>query len=103
MPRGRALLPSLIAPLKWRIASRGRVYDPGESTVVYFDGETGDTHLLSDFGAFVIEQFDAQSLTAEELLERISPAVEPGQFPDLAGALRDVLTELAALDILKPL
>ena len=87
--------------MKWRIASTGRVYDPGESTVVYFDNDSGDTHLLSDFAAFVIEQFDGQSLSAEELVDRISPVVESGQFPDLASALHDVVMDLAALDILK--
>lgn len=101
MSRGGAQLPSLSAPLKWRIASAGRVYDPGESTVVYFDTESGDTHLLSDFAAFIIEQFGTQCLSADELLNRVSPEVEPGQFPDLAAAVQDVVRELAALDILK--
>lgn len=87
--------------MKWRTAGKGRVYDPGENTVVYFDTDSGDTHLLGDFAAFVIEQFDGQSLTVAELAERISPAIEPDQFPDLAGAVQDVVMELSALDILK--
>ncbi len=87
--------------MKWRTAGTGRIYDPGEGTVVYFDTDSGDTHLLGDFAAFVVEQFEGQSLTIEELAARVSPAVEPDQFPDIEGAVHDVVAELSALDILK--
>ena len=87
--------------MKWHIETRGRLYDPGESTVVYYDTGSGDTHLLSDFAAFVIVQFDDRPLTVEELADKISPAIETGQIPDLAIAVHDVLKELTALDILK--
>jgi hypothetical protein len=87
--------------MKWRMATRGRFYDPGESTVVYYDTDSGDTHLLSDFAAFVLRQFDDRALNVEELADKISPAIEPGQVPDLAKTVHDVLRELTALDILK--
>ncbi len=87
--------------MKWRIESRGRFYDANESTVVYFDARSGDTHLLSDFAAHVLQQFEGQPLTTDELMDQISPTIESGQLPDLRGALRDVLKELVALDILK--
>jgi PqqD family protein of HPr-rel-A system len=87
--------------MKWRNESRGRFYDANESTVVYFDSHSGDTHLLSDFAAHVLQQFDDQPLAIEELVDRISPTVEPEQVPDLTGALTGVLKDLTALDILK--
>jgi hypothetical protein len=87
--------------MKWRIETRGRFYDPGESTVVYYATDSGDTHLLSAFAAFVIRQFEHRPLTADELADKISPAIEPGQAPDLVTVLHDVLEELTTLDILK--
>ena len=87
--------------MKWRNESRGRFYDANESTVVYFDSHSGDTHLLSDFAAYVLQQFDHQPLTTDELVDQISAAVVPGNIPDLRETLTGVLTELVALDILK--
>lgn len=87
--------------MQWRLKTRGRFYDPGESRVIYYDSDSGDTHLLTDFAAFIIGQFEEQPLTAEELADKISPAIEPGQVPDLVQAVREVLQELTALDILK--
>jgi len=87
--------------MKWRIVSSGRVYDPGEDAVVYFDTPSGDTHLLSDFAAHVLDQFNERSLSQEELVGRVSATIEPGHFPDLEGAVTGVLEQLVALDILK--
>lgn len=86
--------------MKWRIESKGLFYDAHESTVVYFDSYSGDTHLLSDFAACVLQQFDDQPLTIDALADQISPTVEPEHIPDLPGALTGVLKALVALDIL---
>ena len=87
--------------MKWRVVSRGRVFDPGEDAVVYFDVPSGDTHLLSDFAAYVLDQFDDRPLTCRELVEKVSITIEPGHIPDLEGAVTGVLEELVALDLLK--
>jgi PqqD family protein of HPr-rel-A system len=87
--------------VKWRIDSVGRFYDANEDTVVYFDAHSGDTHLLSEFAAYVIQQFGDQPLTAEELVSRILPTIESGDISELMEALSAVLEELLALDILK--
>jgi len=87
--------------MKWRVESRGRIYDPGENAVVYFDTVSGDTHLLSDFAAYILDQFDEQPLTSRDLVGRVSASMETGQFPDLEEAVAGVLEELAALDVLK--
>jgi hypothetical protein len=84
---------------KWRIDSMGRFYNPEEDTVVYFDSHSGDTHLISDFAAYVMQQLDDQSLTTEELVNRISPAIGSSNIPDLTMAVSGVLEELVALDI----
>jgi len=87
--------------MKWRIASRGRMYDPGESTVVYFDILSGDTHLISDFAAHILNQFDDRPLTSREVVGKVSATIEPGDFSDLEGAVTGVLEQLLALDVLQ--
>ncbi len=77
----------------------GRFYNPAEDTVVYFDSHSGDTHLISDFAAYVMQQLDDQPLTTEELVKRISPAIESSNIPELTMAVSAVLEELVALDI----
>ena len=87
--------------MKWRVDSMGRFYDPAEDTVVYFDSQSGDTHLLSDFAAYVMQQLDDQPLTTEELVNRISAAIGSSNIPELTMDVSRVLEELVALDILK--
>ncbi|MBK6508939.1 MAG: hypothetical protein IPG06_05370 [Haliea sp.] len=87
--------------MTWRLHSKGRIYDAQESTVVYFDAYSGDTHLLSDFAGFVMQQFGTQPLTTDELINQISPSIDPQEIPDLEAMVSGVLEELVFLDILK--
>ena len=87
--------------MKWRIESKGQFYDANESTVVYFDSNSGDTHLLSDFAAYVLQQFDNRFLSLDELEDQILPTIDPEQLPELRGAITGVLNELVTLDIVK--
>ncbi|MCB1706689.1 MAG: HPr-rel-A system PqqD family peptide chaperone [Halioglobus sp.] len=86
--------------MTWRTHSKGRLYDANESTVVYFDSYSGDTHLLTDFAGFVVQQLEPRPLTTEELMHRVADSVDPDDIADLAAALTGVLEELVALDIL---
>jgi hypothetical protein len=87
--------------MKWRLDSMGQFYDPAEGTVVYFDSHSGDTHLIGDFAAYIMQQLDDQPLTTEQLVDKISPMIESSNIPELATAVTGVLEELLALDILK--
>lgn len=87
--------------MTWRTYSKGRLYDTNESTVVYFDSYSGDTHLLSDFAGFVMQQLSNQPLTTEEVVNQISLSIDSEEIPDLEDAVTGVLEELALLDILK--
>jgi PqqD family protein of HPr-rel-A system len=69
--------------------------------VVYFDSYSGDTHLLSDFAGYVMQQLNDQPLTTAELVQQISPGVDSEDIPDLESAITGVLEELVLLDILK--
>ena len=87
--------------MKWRIESIGRFYDANESTVVYFDSHSGDTHLLSDFAAYLMRQLFEQPLTTEELVNQISHSIDTENISDLKATVSGVLEELLSLDILK--
>ena len=87
--------------MKWRIESMGRFFDAGEGMVVYFDPASGDTHLVSDFAAYLIQQFADQPMDIEELINRISPDIDSGDLLEMTEATPDVLAELVTLDVLK--
>jgi PqqD family protein of HPr-rel-A system len=88
--------------MMWQTYSKGQLYDANESTVVYFDAYSGDTHLLSDFAGYVMQQLNNQPMSTEELVNRASRDIDPEDIPDLENAITGVLEELVLLDILKP-
>ena len=79
----------------------GQFYDPGEDMAVYFDPASGDTHLISHFAAYLIQQFTDQPMEIEALIKQISPDIDPVDLLELTQATPDVLEELVTLDILK--
>jgi PqqD family protein of HPr-rel-A system len=87
--------------MQWRNQSTGRYYDAGESSVVYFDSRSGDTHLLSEFSAFLLQQLGNESQSIDDLVKRLSPSFEPVDVPELRDKVLSVLEELVSLDILK--
>ena len=87
--------------MMWRTYSKGQLYDANESTVVYFDSYSGDTHLRSDFAGFVMQQLGDQPLSTTELVDRISRDVDSDDIPDLEEVVTGVLEELLLLDILE--
>ena len=87
--------------MKWRIDTIGRFYDPGEDRVVYFDLASGDTHLISPFAAYLLQQFGAHPMDLNELINRISPDIDPLDLDQVTQTTPDVLAELVALDLLE--
>ncbi|NND68291.1 MAG: HPr-rel-A system PqqD family peptide chaperone [Halioglobus sp.] len=83
--------------MKWRAQSTGRVYDPGEGQVVFFDSRSGDTHLLSDVAAHLLQLLDQEPRELAEL----AASFEEDAPGDNEAALLEVLAELEALDILE--
>lgn len=70
--------------------------------VVYFNPATGDTHLISDFAAYLVKQIADQSMNFEQLIQRISPDLVPEDRSDLEQAIPAMLEDLHALDIIEP-
>lgn len=82
----------------WHIASAGRFYDANEETVIYYDPNSGDTHLLTDLAAFVVEKISGGATTESALLEQLAPHLD-GEQVDPKYLLDGVLQELQHLDI----
>lgn len=87
--------------MRWRIHAAGHIYDAGENSVVYFDRRSGDTHLISSFAAYLIEQLADEPLDTGELVARASGAIDPAESTDLAEWVNEVLQELVALDVVQ--
>lgn len=87
--------------MKWRLESKGLFYDANEGSVVYYDPDSGDTHLLSEFAACVLRQFDSNAVDTQELLRALQPELPDHTEADLQDATTAVLDELVAMQILK--
>lgn len=87
--------------MKWQTSAIGRFYECGESTVIYFDLASGDTHLISDFAAFLIRHIAAaqRSLETGEIIALVTDDIEPEDLLELSQAIPDILNELTKLDI----
>jgi len=90
--------------MKWHINSIGQFYDCDEDMVVYFDPASGDTHLISDFAAYLIQRIAGRDrpVENEELIKLITGDIEPAELSELAQAIPGILSELATLDIVAP-
>lgn len=87
--------------MKWQLQSDGRFYDANEGTVVYFDSHSGDTHLITDFAAFLIRQFNQHPLSVDEVLERIRSHIDGPNGSEFKNNVTVVLDELVSLEILE--
>ena len=87
--------------MKWHLGQMGQIYECGERTVVYFDPDSGDTHLLSDFAGFLIRELAGKTLTLQQIIDLVSQEVEPEGLPDIADHLPTVLNDLVALDVIE--
>ena len=88
--------------MSWNIDSVGLFYACDEGMVVYFDPASGDTHLVSDFAAYLIQRIAEESrpVDSEELISLIADDIEPTDLPELIQAIPEILAELNSLDII---
>ncbi len=87
--------------MKWRVEAVGQFYDPSEGLVVYFDPASGDTHLISEFAAYLVRQLALTPLTLEEITEQIEQDVEPEDQSALITKLPDIIDSLVKLDVVQ--
>ena len=77
----------------------------GEQHAVYFDPDSGDTHLIAALGALLAEWLAAEPLDREQLLARLARDVdwdEPPTPEALAELLDLHLRRLADIHLLMP-
>ena len=84
--------------MKYRVEVPGRFHDCGEESVVYFDLQSGDTHLVSDFAAHIIALLADRTMDIQELVTAVAPDIEADDLPALTEALPDILAELISLE-----
>jgi PqqD family protein of HPr-rel-A system len=89
--------------MQWRIKAPGQIYDAGEDSIVYFDPQSGDTHLLGSFAAFIIEQLQTEALDISLLTERAAPLADSDSSEDLEASISSIIEELEELEILERL
>jgi hypothetical protein len=82
----------------------GCIYECGEDTAVYFDPASGNTHLISDFAAYLARHLAsaAQPLDIAEIIELVRIDVEAEDLPELSLAVPEILNALADLGIVDP-
>ena len=87
--------------MKWRIDSSGNFYDPDGDNLVYFDQDSGDTHLVTRFAGYLIERLGGLPEPAgiEELMELVLEDLEPDASPDLTSKVAEIMNELVSLGI----
>ena len=87
--------------MNYSVAAPGRFYDRGEESIVYFDVQTGDTHLISSFAAHILQLLVKQPMDIDALMENLSLVIEDDDRPDLAEVIPNILEELISLDIVE--
>ena len=87
----------------WHVSPLGEFYNSGESTTVYFDPASGDTHLISNFAAYLLQQLALQPMGLDQLIDLISPDIDPQDLPELSQTLPALIEELMALDVITQL
>ena len=87
--------------MKYKVELPGQFYDCGEESVVYFDLQTGDTHLVSDFAAHILRLLTGRAMDIDELVERLLPDMEVADPRNLAAVIPAILEELVSLEIVE--
>ena len=64
---------------------------------------SGDTHLISDFAAHLLRQLSPEPSALEDIVERISPDIEPGELEETTAAIPELLHLLADLGVVETL
>jgi len=87
--------------MKWQACSQGLTYDADDGFVVYFDVESGRTHLLSEVAAWLLAELAVNPLSTEQLQERVVDQVESVSKPEVEKLVEALLLELQSFDLVE--
>ena len=87
--------------MKWQACSQGLTYDADDGFVVYFDVESGRTHLLNEVAAWLLAELAVNTLSTEQLQERIVGQVESVSEPEVEKLVETLLLELQSFDLVE--
>lgn len=85
----------------WRACSKGIIYDPDEGIVVYFDPESGRTHLINEVGAWILSELTKNALTAEQLHSLFMSQLENISNQEAQNLLIEQIRELQSFDLIE--
>lgn len=74
-------------------------YNPGEETVVCFDPDSGDTHLLSAFASLILSTLGEEGASETELLSHITRQVDADAYENLEPHILTILHQLSSLGL----
>ncbi len=89
--------------MRWHVDPLGDFYNCDETTVVYFDRASGDTHLLGEFAAYLLQSLAAQPMDTPQLIAHLSQGIDAVDLADLERTVPQILNELLALDVIDQL
>jgi len=86
--------------MRWHVDSLGDFYNCNEATVAYFDRASGDTHLLGEFAAYLLQSLAAQPMDTPQLIAHLSQDTDAVDLAELERTVPEMLDELMALDVI---
>ena len=87
--------------MAWSLSSQGRFYDCGDPLVVYFDPASGNTLLISEVAAFLLERLQAGPLSTSALAELVAQNLESAGDEDLTDTIESLLQNLESSDLVE--
>jgi len=87
--------------MKWRACSQGRIYDVGNSHVVYFDPASGSTFMISEVAAWLLSELAPNPLTTEELIYRFMSQAEEISGAEAKKLVGAQIGELQSYDLIE--
>jgi PqqD family protein of HPr-rel-A system len=77
------------------------LWSPWETGCSVFNGNTGETHLLSELPAEVLRQLSNAPMTGEALAKELARLCEVEETPDWPEKISQILSELAEIEVIE--
>lgn len=85
----------------WHALSRGKTFEDGGETLVYYCMNSGSTHLINQLAAFVLELLAEGPKTSRELLNATMEGAGDATPAEVQNALGKLLEDLSAYELVE--